>query len=113
MGRYVGGVDVVRTHETSYRDEFDTGVAIDVRFFTQHGEVADYAVVLLVEKHGEWHAIRVYDNAHQINDMHRYNREGEKQPAETFHKGSAGEALRSAIETIRSGYSEMVEPWRR
>jgi hypothetical protein len=104
---------MVRTHETSYRDEFDTAVAIDVRFFTQHGEIDDYAVVLLVEEQGEWHSVRVYDNAHQTNDMHRYNREGEKQPAETFHEGSASEALQGAIETIRSGYSEMIESWRR
>lgn len=104
---------MVRIHETSYRDEFDTEAAIEVRFFTQHGEVVDYAVVLVVKEQGDWHAIRVYDNAHQINDMHRYNREGEKQPAETFHLGSASEALQSAIETIRSGYSEMIESWRR
>jgi hypothetical protein len=103
----------VHTQETSYRDEFDTEIAIDVRFFTQHGEVADYAVVLLVEEHDEWRTVRIYDNAHQINDMHRYNREGEKQPAETFHRGSASEALQSAIETIRSGYGEMIESWRR
>ncbi|MGC2375302.1 MAG: hypothetical protein WA484_15645 [Solirubrobacteraceae bacterium] len=104
---------MVRTHETSYRDEFDLNVAIDVRFFTRHGEVVDYTVVLLVEDRAEWHAVRVYDNAHQINDMHRYNREGEKQPAETFHEGSASEALQRAIEAIRTGYSEMTESWRR
>lgn len=57
--------------------------------------------------------VRLYDNAHQINDMHRYNREGEKQPAETFHGGSASEALQSAIETVRCGYSEMIKSWRR
>jgi hypothetical protein len=45
--------------------------------------------------------------------MHRYNREGEKQPAETFHEGSASEALQSAIETVRSGYNETIESWRR
>jgi hypothetical protein len=104
---------MVRTHETSYRDELAADAAIDVRLVTQWGEVAAYAVVLLVEDQDAWHTVRVYDNAHQIHDMHRYNRAGEKQPAETFHGGSASEALRSAIETVRSGYSEMIESWRR
>lgn len=103
---------MVRTRETSYRDELDAEAAIDVRFFTQREGVVHYAVVLLVDEHGVWRTVRVYDNAHQINDMRRYNREGEKQPAETFHSGSASEALQSAIETIRSGYSEMIESWR-
>ena len=104
---------MVRIHETSYRDELDIDAAIDVRFLTRRGEVVDYVVVLLVEEQDEWHAVRVYDNAHEINDMHRYNREGEKQLAETFHGGSASEALRSAIETVRSGYGEIIESWRR
>src|SRR5580692_9794754 len=104
---------MVRTHETTYRYELDLDVAIDVRFLTQLGEVVNYAVVLLVEEHDEWHAVRVYDNTHQMHDMHRYDRAGEKQAAEMFHRGSASEALQSAIETVRSGYSEMVESWRR
>lgn len=103
---------MMRTHETSYRDGLGAEAAIDVRFFTRYGEVTDYTVVLLATDRGAWHAVRVYDNAHQMNDMHRYNREGEKQPAETFHGGSASEALRNAIETVRSGYGEMIESWR-
>jgi hypothetical protein len=104
---------MVREHETSYRYELDLDAVIDVRFLNRRGEVIDYAVVLLGEEEGEWRAVRVYDNAHQTHDMHRYNRSGEKQMAETFHRGSAGEALQSAIETVRSGYSEMIESWRR
>jgi hypothetical protein len=104
---------MARTHETTYRYELDLDVAIDVRFLTQRREVVDYVVVVLVEEHDAWHAVRVYDNAHQLHDMHRYNRAGEKQVAEMFHRGSASEALQSAIETVRSGYSEMVESWRR
>ncbi len=86
---------MVRTRDTSYREEIDTDVAIDVRFFTRNGKVVAYTVLLLVQEQSAWHAVRVYDNAHEINDMHRYNREGEKQPAETFSDGSASEALQS------------------
>ncbi len=104
---------MVRARETSYRDELDVDAAIYVRFLTRRGKVVDYAIVLLVEEQDAWRAVRVYDNAHELHDMHRYNRAGEKQPAETFHRGSASEALQSAIETVRSGYSEMIESWRR
>jgi hypothetical protein len=88
-------------------------VAVEVRFLTRRSEVIDYAIVLLSYEHDELRAVRVYDNAHGNHDMHRYNREGVKQAAETFHQGSAGEAMRSAIEAVRSGYREMIESWRR
>ena len=68
--------------ETSYRYELDLDTAIDVRFLAQRDEVVSYAVVLLVEEEDDWRAVRVYDNAHQIHDMHRYNRSGEKQTAD-------------------------------
>lgn len=57
--------------------------------------------------------VRVYDNAHGVHDMHRYNRAGEKQPAEAFHDGSASEALQSALDAVRDSYREMIESWRR
>jgi hypothetical protein len=104
---------MVRTHETSYRDRLDTDVAMDVRFLTRGASVIDYAIVLLVRERGLWRAVRVYDNTHGVNDMHRYNRDGVKQPAETFHHGSAGEAMQTALDTVRGGYSETIESWRR
>lgn len=104
---------MVRVHETSYRTRLNFEAAIDVRFLRRRMEVVNYAVVLLVREHGELRAVRVYDNTHGDHDMHRYNREGVKQAAETFHRGSASEALRSAIEAVRSGYGKMIESWRR
>ncbi len=101
--------------ETAYRDWLDEDgeAEIAVRFLTRRGEVTGYTVVLLSVERGERRAVRVYDNAHRNHDMHRYNREGVKQAAHTSHQGSAGEAMRSAIEAIRSGYEEMIEAWRR
>jgi hypothetical protein len=104
---------MVREQETSYRDELDFGAVKDVRFVTRGTEVIEYAVVLLAREGEQLHSVRLYDNAHGRHDMHRYNREGVKQAAETFHQGSASEALQSAIEAVRSGYSEMIEAWRR
>jgi hypothetical protein len=88
-------------------------VAIDVRFLRRRSEVLSYVVVLLARESGELKAVRVYDNSHGDHDMHRYNREGVKRAAETFHRGSASDALRIAIDAVRSGYGEMIESWRR
>lgn len=99
--------------ETDYRDRLAVEAAIDVHFVTDRSGVTDYAIVLLVRADGAWAAVRVYDNTHGNHDMHRYNRDGVKQAAETFHQGSAGEAMRSALEAVRGGYNEMIESWRR
>lgn len=99
--------------ETVYRDALDAEVEIDVRFVTRRGVLVDYAVVLLVEERERLCTVRVYDNAHGAHDMHRYNRAGEKQPAEAFHHGSASEAFQNALNAVRDGYSEMIESWRR
>ncbi|HTC60332.1 MAG TPA: hypothetical protein VK691_09490 [Solirubrobacteraceae bacterium] len=104
---------MVRLHETSYRARLDFEAVIDVHFLRKGKEVIDYTVVLLARERGELQAVRVYDNTHGDHDMHRYNREGVKQPAEIFHRGSASEALQSAIEAVRGGYREMIESWRR
>lgn len=104
---------MTRVHETTYRDRLDFGVAIDVRFVTDKTGITEYAVVLLSRVQGQLRAVRVYDNAHGCHDMHRYNSEGVKQAAEIFHQGSASEALQSAIEAVRGGFSEMIESWRR
>lgn len=103
----------MRVHETTYRDWLDFGIAVDVRFITSKSGVTDYVVVLLGRAHGQLRAVRVYDNVHRVNDMHRYNQAGEKQPAEAFHDGSASEALQSALSMVRDGYREMIESWRR
>lgn len=99
--------------ETSYRDALRDGMDIDVRFLRQRRTVVDYVVVLLVYECERWRAVRVYDNSHGTHHVHRYNRDGVKQLPECVHQGSAGEALRSAIEAVRSGYTEMIESWRR
>lgn len=57
--------------------------------------------------------VRVYDGAHGENELHRYTRQGGKQPAEIFHRGTLGEGMRVAIEAIKRGYQSMIEAWRR
>jgi hypothetical protein len=80
----------------------------------RHGpDVVDYAVVLVVEVDGRTETVRVYDGAHGENELHRHTRDGGKQVAEIFDRGTLGEGMRAAIEEIKHGYDEMIEGWHR
>ncbi len=99
----------------SYVVELDgaLGAWMSVDFTTDRREITDYAVVLLVEDGEEIETVRVYDGAHGENEMHRYTRQGGKQTAEVFHRGTLGAGMRAAIETVKRGYQPMIEAWRR
>jgi hypothetical protein len=97
-----------------YRDslDYESGVRIVVEFTTSRREVTDYAVILTVDEGEGETTVRVYDGAHGINDMHRYDRKGTKSSAEAFHAGTLGEGMRAAIIAVRSGYKEIIDAWR-
>jgi hypothetical protein len=89
------------------------GAFVHVEFTTDRREIVDYAIVLLIELDGEFETIRLYDGAHGENELHRYTREGDKQPAEIFHRGTLSQGMRAAIEEIERGYQTMIESWHR
>jgi hypothetical protein len=98
---------------TSYRIPLSPDAELVVWFLTERRQVTSYAVVLLLRDQERLAPVRVYDNAHGHNELHRHTRTGGKQPAERFHEGSSGEAMRTAIGEILAGYENMVEGWRR
>jgi hypothetical protein len=80
----------------------------------QYGpDVMDYSVVLVVEVDDRKETVRVYDGAHDENELHRYTREGGKQAAEVFSFANLGEGMRAAITEIVDGYEEMIDGWHR
>ena len=89
------------------------GAFMHVEFKTDRREIVDYAVVLLIEVDGERETVRLYDGAHRENELHRYTREGIKQPGEIFHRGTLAQGMRAAIEEIERGYQTMIESWHR
>lgn len=93
--------------------DYELGVRIVVEFVRRGREIIDYAVVLTVDdEDGEAMTVRVYDGAHGVNEMHRHDRTGAKDPAESFHAGTLGEGMRSAITAVRTGFEEMISGWR-
>lgn len=97
--------------------DFEIAVAPDieilVEFKTERGEVTGYTVLLRAHRDGQWHEVRVWDNAHGTNEMHRYTRGSGKQPAVIFHRGSFAEGYRAAYADARSNYQEIVDGWDR
>jgi hypothetical protein len=89
------------------------GAFMHVEFTTDRREIVDYAIVLLVEAGDEFETVRLYDGAHGENELHRYTRGGDKQPAEIFHRGTLAQGMRAAIEEIEPGYQTMIESWHR
>jgi hypothetical protein len=77
------------------------------------GEVVTYALVLLVRENGAWYRVRGYDNAHGINEMHRYNRDGSRQvPGEEFSTARPEDALFEAIDRVTEGFEGIIQSWR-
>lgn len=96
---------------TSYRLPLSAQADLLVWFVTEHGAVISYSVVLVARHVGAWHTIRVYDNAHGANEMHRHTLAGGKQPAEALQPGEFGEAMRAARAEVLAGYEKMIEAW--
>jgi hypothetical protein len=94
----------------SPRTEYDLalsgGAIVYARLDTEHGAAVSYAVTLVTEEEGELRAVRVYDDAHGSPEMHRYNRVGEKGPAEPAPGASASEGFNMALDLISDGFQE-------
>ena len=76
-------------------------------------DVVAFAVMLLVRLDGRWRTVELFDCSHDDrNDRHRYTKAGEKGPAEVFHQGTPGEAMRDAISLIFAEHERMIERWR-
>ncbi len=89
------------------------GALLRVQFTTRGSDVIDHAVVLLLETEKGMETIRVYDAAHDHNEMHRYTRSAGKEAGTVFHSGTLGEGMRAAISEVERGYREMIEGWER
>jgi len=96
---------------TRIEDELADGVRRIAEFTTRQGRLTAFSVILVTWHAGAWHTVRVYDNRHGQNEMHRHTLSGGKQPAETFHHGTASEAHTMAWRAVEAGYREMIAGW--
>jgi hypothetical protein len=99
----------------SYKEtiDYELGVSVVVDFRTTGTEVTGYSLVLLLDADDGPATIRVYDSAHDFNEMHRHTRSGGKQDGVEIHSGTLGEGMRSAQKEIKRNYISMIEGWKR
>ena len=98
---------------TEYELALSDSAILYARLDTEQGEAGGYAVILVALEDGEMKTVRVYDNAHGQPEMHRYNRNGEKQPAEAAPGSNASEGFNMALDLVSKGFMEMIDGWRR
>jgi hypothetical protein len=87
------------------------GVRRTAQFTTDRGTLVRFSVVLSAWYDDAWHTVRVYDNAHGVNEMHRHTLSQGEQPAEVFHHSTASEAYVAAWRAVKKGHKEMITGW--
>lgn len=101
---------VVRRRHT-FDERLALGVKMRCRWETER-DIVTFANVLVVQVDGEWRTADLFDCTHEgCNDHHRYDFDGYKHPATTFHHGMPAEAHRSSMRLIRSEFGRMIERW--
>ena len=82
------------------------------RILVRHGgrPVARYAAVLQIMWDGEWHTIRLIDNAHDTHHMHRYAGDI-KQDAVSFGSGDPRDVLPKAVAYLVRASRSIIESW--
>lgn len=72
-----------------------------------------YAITLEVLVDGRWSAIRLWDNAHALDEHHEheYTRAEGKQPPKTLHFASINEAMADAIRKATSEWQAILRTW--
>lgn len=71
----------------------------------------EYAVMLLVERDGEWHTVRTFDNAHAPEDHHEHRYVGSEKQAPTVTHGSINDAMHAVEIKLRTGWFDIVRSW--
>jgi hypothetical protein len=83
-----------------------------VRILVRHGgrPVTHYAAMLQILRDGQWHTIRLIDNAHDAHHMHRHAGDL-KQDAVPFEAGSPRDVLPKAVAYLMRASSSIIESW--
>jgi hypothetical protein len=104
----------VRLLPVPYERIIDIGIieGVLVRFSYSGRPIERYSVVLMAFEDGAWQTIRIYDNHLGTHHMHRYTRQGGKQPDAPFHTGPINEAIPAAIAHLKAHWEAIIESWR-
>jgi hypothetical protein len=71
----------------------------------------EYAIMLLVEREGAWHTIRLFDNAHDPAEHHEHRYVGSEKQAPIVTRGSVNDAMHAAEVKLRGDWFDIVRSW--
>ena len=71
----------------------------------------EYAIVLLVERAGKWHTVRIFDNAHDSTEHHEHRYLGSEKQQPIVTHGSVNDAIHAAEVKLRGSWSDIVRGW--
>ncbi len=82
------------------------------RILVRHGgrPMTHYAAMLQIMVDGQWHTIRLIDNAHDTHHMHRYTGDL-KQDAVRFGVGDPRGVLPRAVAYLVRASDSIIESW--
>jgi hypothetical protein len=85
------------------------GVLVVVQRSSAHP--IEYAIVLLVEREGEWHAVRTFDNTHASEEHHEHRYVGAEKQDPIVRHGPINEAMNAAEVKLIESWGDIVRSW--
>ncbi len=71
----------------------------------------EYAIVLLLERGGTLHTVRMFDNAHGPTEHHEHRYIGAEKQEPIVTYGPINDAMQAAEVKLRGGWRDIVRSW--
>jgi hypothetical protein len=85
------------------------GVLVVIQRSSAHP--VEYAIMLLIERDGEWHTVRTFDNAHAPEEHHEHRYVGSEKQEPIVTHGPVNDAMHAAEVKLREGWFDIVRSW--
>jgi hypothetical protein len=71
----------------------------------------EYAIMLLIERDGEWHTLRTFDNAHAPDEHHEHRYVGSEKQESIVTHGPVNDAMHAAELKLLRDWRDIVHEW--
>jgi hypothetical protein len=71
----------------------------------------EYAIMLFLERDGEWHTLRTFDNAHEPNEHHEHRYVGSEKQEPIVTHGPVNDGMHAAELKLLRDWRDIVHEW--